>query len=69
MVEGIYEEIINNKIFKELEELDNDKMLIGKDKLDSEEAKIFLSQYICKITKNALQYLREDNEYDEIDES
>ncbi|MEG0221980.1 MAG: DUF3427 domain-containing protein [Clostridia bacterium] len=69
MVEGIYEEIINNKIFKELEELDNDKMLIGKDKLDSEEAKIFLSQYICKITKNALQYLREDSENDEIDES
>ena len=32
----IYEEIINNKILKEI---DNEELLIGKEKLDSEEAK------------------------------
>ena len=64
MKNGIYEEIINNKILKEIE---NKELLIGKEKLDSEEAKNILTQYIANITKTALKYIRDDikdsNEY------
>ncbi|MBP3596207.1 MAG: DUF3427 domain-containing protein [Clostridia bacterium] len=64
MKNGIYEEIINNKILKEI---NNEEFLIGKEKLDSEEAKNILTQYIANITKTALKYIRDDikdsNEY------
>ena len=43
MKDGIYEEIINNKLSKELNEED---FFIGKEKLDDESAKIILTQYI-----------------------
>ena len=51
MKNGIYEEIINNRILKEI---NNEDLLIGKEKLDSEEAKNILTQYIGNITKTAL---------------
>lgn len=57
MINGIYEEIINNKILKEI---DNDYLIIGKEKLDAEEAKNILNQYIANITKDALRYVRDD---------
>ena len=64
MKNGIYEEIINNKILKEI---NNEDLLIGKEKLDSEEAKNILTQYIGNITRTALRYVRDDikdpNEY------
>ena len=64
MKNGIYEEIINNRILKEI---NNEELLIGKEKLDSEEAKNILTQYIANITKTALKYIRDDikdsNEY------
>ena len=56
MKNGIYEEIINNKILKEI---NNDELLIGKEKLDPEEAKNILTQYIANITKTALKYVRD----------
>lgn len=62
MKDGIYEEIINNKLSKELNEED---LLIGKEKLDDESAKIILTQYIGQVTKDALKYLRDDVEADE----
>ncbi len=40
MKNGIYEEIINNKILKEL---NNEDLIIGKEKLDNEDAKTFLT--------------------------
>lgn len=57
MKNGIYEEIINNKILKEI---NNEKLIVGKEKLDSEDAKTFLTQYIAEITKTALKYLRDE---------
>lgn len=64
MKNGIYEEIVNNKILKEI---NDDNLIIGKEKLDSEEAKNILTQYIANITKTALKYIRDDikdsNEY------
>ena len=57
MKNGIYEEIVNKRILKEIY---NDDLLIGKEKLDSEEAKNILTQYIANITKSALKYIRDD---------
>ena len=57
MKNGIYEEIINNKILKEL---NNEDLIIGKEKLDSEDAKTFLTQYIAEITKTALKCVRDE---------
>ena len=57
MKNGIYEEIINNKILKEIS---NSDLIIGKEKLDSEDAKNFLTQYIADVTKTALKYVRDE---------
>ena len=57
MKNGIYEEIVNNKILKEI---NDDNLIIGKEKLDAEEAKNILTQYISNITKTALKYVRDD---------
>lgn len=57
MKNGIYEEIINNKILKEL---NNEDLIIGKEKLDSEDAKTLLTQYIAEITKTALKCVRDE---------
>lgn len=57
MKNGIYEEIVNNKILKEI---NDDNLIIGKEKLDAEDAKNILAQYIANITKIALKYIRDD---------
>ena len=57
MKNGIYEEIVNNKILKEI---NDENLIVGKEKLDSEEAKNILTQYIGNITKTALKYVRDD---------
>lgn len=57
MINGIYEEIVNKKI---LNEIKNENLLIGKEKLDAEDAKNILTQYISNITKDALRYVRDD---------
>lgn len=62
MKEGIYEQIVNNKLKNELDSGDYIKEY---KKLDNAEAKILLSQYISEITKKALSYLREGNNADE----
>ncbi|RSK27611.1 NgoFVII family restriction endonuclease [Bacillus sp. HMF5848] len=60
--EGIYEEIINEKLKDELSTLDG--FDIGTEKLDTEEARKLLSSYISNITRRALSYVRE-NETDD----
>lgn len=57
MKNGIYEEIVNNKILKEI---NDDNLIIGKEKLDAEDAKNILTQYIANITKIGLKYIRDD---------
>lgn len=57
MKNGIYEEIVNNKILKEI---NDDNLIIGKEKLDAEDAKNILTQYISNITKIGLKYIRDD---------
>ncbi|MBO8173097.1 MAG: DUF3427 domain-containing protein [Bacillaceae bacterium] len=63
--EGIYEEIINKKLKRELTYLEElDQYVIQKENLDVEEARKFLSSYISFITRKALKYMR-DNETDD----
>lgn len=57
MKSGIYEEIVNSKI---LSEINNDDLIVGKEKLDAEDAKNILTQYIANITRDALKYIRDD---------
>lgn len=57
--EGIYEEIINRKLKKQLDSLDESKILIKKDKLDVEEARKILSTYISIVTRRALRFVRD----------
>ena len=62
--EGIYEDIINNKL---KDELDNEKLesyYIEKEKLDVEEARKLLSSYISNVTRRGLKYVRDNNKDD-----
>ncbi|KKK39209.1 helicase [Mesobacillus campisalis] len=63
MKQGIYEEIINQQLKKELETLDIEEFEIGTDQIDPEEARKLLSTYISAITRKALKFVR-DNESD-----
>lgn len=62
--QGIYEQIINQKLKNELIDLESDTYEIGKESLDVEEARKFLSSYISAVTRRALKYVR-DNETDD----
>ncbi len=62
--EGIYEEIINQKLKNELLDVRFDSYDIGKERLDVEEARKVLSSYISSVTRRALKYVR-DNESDD----
>ena len=46
MKEGIYEQVINKEILEQLNKLEQENFIIDKDKIDKEEAKVILSQYI-----------------------
>ena len=61
--QGIYEEIINQKLKNELTNLDS-TFDIGKEPIDVEEARKILSSYISSVTRRALKFVRE-NENDD----
>jgi len=61
--QGIYEEIINQKIKNELANLDV-SFEIGKEVLDVEEARKILSSYISAVARRALRFVRENEEDD-----
>ena len=64
--EGLYEQIINEEILENLNKLDKEKYIIDKEKLDNEEARAILAQYIESVIRKSLNYVRdkakEDNE-------
>ena len=64
--EGLYEQIINEEVLENLNELDKEKYIIDKEKLDNEEARAILAQYIESVIRKSLNYVRdkakEDNE-------
>ncbi|WP_079479133.1 DUF3427 domain-containing protein [Halobacillus salinus] len=61
--QGIYEEVITEKLKRDLEELAPD-MDIGRTPLDIEEARKMLSSYISAVTRRALKFVR-DSETDD----
>ena len=64
--EGIYEQLINGNINSELKKLSSDTYAVDTEKLDVEEAKVYLASYISEVTRKALSYIREDaNDDDE----
>ncbi|MEH7119001.1 DUF3427 domain-containing protein [Neobacillus vireti] len=62
--QGIYEEIINQKLKDELAGLDINTYEIEKERIDVEEARKLLSSYISIVTRKALKFVR-DNESDD----
>lgn len=62
--EGLYEEIINQKIKKDLSTFNLNTYEIGKERMDAEEARKLLSSYISAVTRRALKFIREKNESD-----
>ncbi|QNO15879.1 hypothetical protein HYG86_14430 [Alkalicella caledoniensis] len=58
--QGIYEEIINQKLKKNLQDLSLEAFDIGKEKIDVEEARKLLSSYISQVTRRALNYVRDN---------
>ncbi|WP_040205937.1 DUF3427 domain-containing protein [Neobacillus jeddahensis] len=62
--QGIYEEIITEKLKAELTGLDINTYDIGKERIDVEEARKLLSSYISLVTRRALKFVR-DNESDD----
>ncbi|MBZ3935453.1 DUF3427 domain-containing protein [Methanimicrococcus blatticola] len=64
--EGIYEQIINNKLRPKIEELRGLEYSIGTEPIDVEEARKILSAYISEVTRKALKMIRENGENDAI---
>lgn len=60
MNQGIYEEIINQKLKHELSGLDTNTFEIGTEPIDVEEARKILSSYISLVTRKALKFVRDD---------
>lgn len=64
MKEGLYEQIINKEILEQLNNLEQEKFIIDKDKIDKEEAKAILSQYITQVIRKSLNYIRDKEKED-----
>ena len=62
--EGLYEQIINKEIQQQLNNLEQEKFIIDKDKIDKEEAKAILSQYISQVIRKSLNYIRDKEKED-----
>lgn len=60
MKQGIYEEIINQKLKNELSGIDTNSFEIGTEPIDVEEARKILSSYISSVTRKALKFVRDD---------
>lgn len=54
MKQGLYEQVINSEIQEQLKNLEEEKFIIDKSKIDNAEAKVILSQYISKVIRKAL---------------
>ena len=54
--EGIYEQVISNKIHEEIKNRENE-INIHKEEIEKEEAKIVLSKYLQEVTKKSLNLI------------
>ncbi|QQE81526.1 hypothetical protein GI364_09000 [Alicyclobacillus sp. SO9] len=51
MEQGLYEQLMNRMMHRQLNSLSPAEFDIGKDRLDAEEAKKYLSSYIASVTR------------------
>ncbi|WP_261303999.1 DEAD/DEAH box helicase [Paenibacillus andongensis] len=65
MKQGLYEQIINNITTKQLSALDPTLYEVGKERLDAEEARKMLSNYLATVTRRALKAVREQSSDEE----
>lgn len=65
MKQGLYEQVINKEILKQLNNLEKEKFIIDKSKIDNEEAKVILSQYISQVIRKSLNYIRDKEKEDD----
>ncbi|WP_026573716.1 DEAD/DEAH box helicase [Bacillus sp. UNC438CL73TsuS30] len=63
--QGIYEEIITQKLKNDLNGLDISTYDIGKESIDVEEARKLLSSYISLVTRKALKFVRDNESNDQ----
>ena len=62
MIEGIYEELVTQLVSQKLEGIDKNLFYINKSVLDKEEASTVLSKHLAQTIKNALNYVKPDNQ-------
>lgn len=62
MIEGIYEELVTQLVSQKLERIDKNQFYINKSVLDKEEASTVLSKHLAQTIKNALNYVKPDNQ-------
>lgn len=62
MKEGIYEELVTQVVNQEIDKLDKNIFYINKSILDKEEASTVLSKHLSQAIKNALNYIRGENQ-------
>ncbi|MBO9610356.1 MAG: DUF3427 domain-containing protein [Paenibacillaceae bacterium] len=65
MKQGLYEQVINQLTSQQLAEVDASQFEIGKEKLDLEEARKLLANYIGLVTRRALKMVREQTSNDD----
>lgn len=58
--DGIYEQIVNEKLQKELNQLDLNKYDIDLDKIDADDARKILTIYISYILQKGMRYVRDN---------
>ena len=64
MKEGLYEQVIKKEILQQLKSIEQEKFIIDKDKMEKEEAKVILSQYITQVIRKSLNYIRDKEKED-----
>lgn len=67
MNQGIYEQLINDKLQQQIDHLESQGDQILKQPLDKEEAHLILSKYVQEVVQRALVFVREDKRKDRKD--
>jgi superfamily II DNA or RNA helicase len=62
MTEGIYEELVTQLVSQKLDSIDKDEFFINKSILDKEEASTVLSKHLAQTIKQALNYVKAENQ-------
>jgi len=65
MTEGIYEELVTKLVKQRLDNSDKNSFVFDKSRLDKEEASYYLSTHLARTIKNALNYLKGENQLEQ----